>query len=77
MLDKRCLPNRFAMLERQKDSRMLDTCTEMKSVPKRFYHFATLQMEAARFSEMLVPIYQFTLYPSRWVFLFHYSALKN
>lgn len=59
ILDKRCLPNRFDMLERQKDSRMLDICTEL--LPRRFYHFATRQMETARFSEMLVHIYQFTL----------------
>ena len=78
ILDKRCLPNRFDMLERQKDSRMLDICTELKLVPRRFYQFATWQMETARFSEMLVPIYQFTLcHIPADAFSFHYSALKN
>lgn len=41
ILDKHCLPNRSAMLERQKDSRKLDICTELKLVPGRFYYFAT------------------------------------
>jgi len=66
------------MLERQKDSRMLDICTELKLVPRRFYHFATRQIETVRFSEMFVPIYEFTLchIPADG-FSFHYSALKN
>jgi len=73
-----CLPSRFAVLEKQKDYKMLDICTELKLVPRRLYHFATLQMETARFSEMLVPIYQFTLcFIPADGFSFHYSALKN
>jgi hypothetical protein len=39
ILVKHCLPNRFSMLDRERDSRMLDICTELKLVPRRFYHF--------------------------------------